>query len=173
VAAPRIKAAFPIPFAAPTPLVNLLKREFPESFKTLTQVAWALASAGYPASASTTAMTALYKDTSTGVADITAAIKAAYPAPSVRQQVTQLKADSTMTAQTAALPIRTAHGDLTALQTGVLLMMNFSSTAQNPTQMVIALKSATYNPKEVSPVLRELFPLSSSADIAAALKSIT
>lgn len=151
-------------------LISLIRTYFPESTRTLTQVAWALAVVPYPANQSAAALYAAYQG-SASVADIMAALKAAYPAPATQQQVSQLIAAGS-TAAAAAPALHTAHADLTALQMAVLLLMNFTSTIQDPTSMAQALRSGNYAAPEATAALAEVYPLSSIADIAAAINQV-
>lgn len=150
-------------------LITLLRTYFPESTKTLTQVTWALAMVPYPANQSATALHTAYQSAS--IADSLAALKAAYPAPSVQQQVSQLVTAGT-TASAATPVVHSAHNDLTALQMAVLLLLNFAATVQNPTQMAQALKSGSYTALEATATLSEVYPLSSIADVAAAINQV-
>ena len=172
VAAPKILTAFPTLLGTnPLQLISLLQQNFPESTTSATQLAWALANAPYTASVTAQALITHYQGTSTTLADIAAALKSAYPAPSVQQQVQQLQIAHS-NAQDAALQIHTAHSDLTALQMGVLLARNFAATVQSPAQIGQVLKNAQYPANQVPPVLFAVFPLASLADIATALKQI-
>ena len=151
-------------------LIPLLRTHFPESTKTLTQVAWALAMVPYPVLQSATAIQAVYQ-ASVSIADSAAALKAAYPAPGVQQQVSQL-VTSGSTAAVAAPAVHTAHADLTALQMAVLLRMNFAATVSNPTQMAEALNGCNYAALEATAAVSQVYPLSSVADIAAAINQV-
>lgn len=167
-AAPQIMAVFADRFATnPTNMVALLRGYFPESTKTLTQLAWALAQSPYNSQAATQTLSAL---SGSSLTDVLAAIKAAYPAPSVQQQVQQLQ-NSHTTAQNAAQAIHTAHGDVNTLQMAVLLAMNFADTVQTPTLMTQALFQAGYDSTSAMSALAEIFPLNSMADFMAAIRA--
>jgi LysM repeat protein len=167
VAAPEIKATYSGQFSQDAPgMISLLRSSFPGSTRTLTQIAWALAAAPYSNTTALTALNAAFPGTP--LADLAAAIKAAYPAPTVLQQVSQLTASAT-SAQDAARPLRDSHGDLTALEMAVLLRMNFASTTQTLKEMGQALANAHYAAGDATATLREVYPLNSLADIAAAV----
>lgn len=167
-AAPQIMAVFSDRFATnPTNMVALLRGYFPESTKTLTQLAWALAKSPYNSQDATQTLSTIPDHSLT---DVLAAIKAAYPSPSVQQQIQQLQSSHT-TAQNAAQAIYTEHSDINTLQMAVLLAMNFADTVQTPTQMAQALSQAGYDSTSAMSALAQIFPLSSTADFIAAIRA--
>ena len=167
-AAPQIMAVFADRFATnPTNMVALLRGYFPESTKTLTQLAWALAQSPYNSQDATQTLSTIPDHSLT---DVLAAIKAAYPAPSVQQQVQQLQSSHT-TAQDAAQTIQAAHGDINTLQMAVLLVMNFADTVQTPTPMAQALSKAGYDSTSAMSAMAQIFPLNSTADFIAAIRA--
>ncbi len=168
LAAPQIMAAFSTQFATNAPgMVTLLQGYFPESSKSLTQLAWALAKTPYDSQVATQALSALSGSSLTAVL---AAIKAAYPTPSVQQQITELQSSQTA-AQKAAQLIHTAHSDLNALSMAVLLVMNFADTVPTPTAMAQALFQGGYDSASAMSTLPEIFPLHSMADFMAAIRA--
>lgn len=166
-AAPRLKQAFETYNNDAAGFITLLQTNFPESATTLTQLAWALGASGYSSQAATTAL----RGVSTKLADVIGAVKAAYPDPATQQQIQQLINQKTSAADAAA-QLYAANQSLNALQMAVLLMMNFRETVQTPTQMVQALKAATYSKSDVGNVLPQIFPLSATADLTTALDSV-
>jgi hypothetical protein len=149
-------------------MISLLQANFQSSTKTMTQVTWALAEAGY---SSTDAMSAMNMAYPGQLTDITAAIKAAYPAPSVIQDVQTLK-NQGQTAQTAAPQLHTDHADLDALDMAVLLRLYFLGDVLTATDMARALKAASYSDTDATSALSETYPLNSLADIAAAINTV-
>lgn len=168
LAAPQILTAFSSQFAANAPgMVVLLQGYFPESTKSLTQLAWALAKTPYDNQTATQTLSAL---AGSSLTDVLAAIKAAYPTPAVQQQIQELQS-SQSSAQNAAQLIHMAHSDLNALQMAVLLVMNFAATVQTPTQMAQALFQGGYDSPSAMSTLPEIFPLNSIADFMAAIRA--
>jgi hypothetical protein len=146
-------------------LLTLLTPKFPQSMRSPAQKAWALADAGYDAAAAAAAL----QSGGLPLADVAAAVKALYPPPSTVAQIEQLQGAGTPAAQ-AAVSLRSAHPDLTALELGLVLVRNIPDIS-DAVQLAGALKQAGYLEGSVGPVLSELIPLLSLADVAAALRA--
>jgi hypothetical protein len=160
-AAPRIKQIFPNYNGDPAGMVTLLQNYFPESAATPTQLAWALGASGYSSQEATNAL----KGISQNLAVIIGAIKAAYPSPSIQQQIQPLLSQDA-SAAIAAAQIHAANQDVNAAQMAVLLMMNFRKTVQTPEQMAQALKNAAYIKADAGNALSQVFPLSAASDLS-------
>ena len=168
-AAPQIVQAFPSQFSNDASgLITLLQAHFPESTKTLTQLAWALGKSGYAVGVATQTLSAQPNAT---LPNVLAAIKAAYPSPAVQQQIVQLIAAKTAPAD-AAQQLHTSHADIDALQMAVMLLINFTTGLETPTLMAQALYQAGYDINAATTALTQTYPLYSLADYIAAIRSV-
>jgi hypothetical protein len=147
-------------------LLTLLTPNFPQSMRSPAQKVWALADGGYDAAA---AAAALVQSGGLRLADVAAAVKAVYPPPSTVAQIEQFRSAGTPAVQAAVL-LKSVHPDLTALQLGLVLVRNIPDIS-GAVQLAGALKQAGYSEDSVGPVLPELIPLLSLADVAAALRA--
>jgi hypothetical protein len=150
-------------------LIDVFRRNFPETTRTPLLLLWALGQAGIaPDSVRAALLTLLPGVTAAAFAS---ALRTVHPHPGVVQVVKKLQ-QSRAPALEAAGRIRAAFPTLTTTQIGYLLLVYFPQAVPDPRATGTALRRTGADERQVRAALTDLFPLLSPAEVETVAKSV-